>query len=54
MKETLRLLRQIQADKLRFGTHPCCAMLITGPHSMDCPETHDMVAYYTWPNLEDT
>lgn len=40
MPETAKLLAQLNAKKKRFGTHPCCNMLITGPHSMECPVEH--------------
>lgn len=40
MDQTAKLLARLQEDKKRFGVHPCCARLITGPHSSECPVEH--------------
>lgn len=38
MTETARrLLRELALAKKKHGIHPCCAWLITGPHSSECP-----------------
>jgi hypothetical protein len=34
--QTAKLLALLAADKKRLGVHPCCAKLITGPHSGEC------------------
>jgi hypothetical protein len=33
---TIKLLKQIAADKERYGVHPCCWKVANGPHSYEC------------------
>jgi hypothetical protein len=49
------LLAQLNRDKKRYGVHPCCAKLITGPHSIDCPVMHPVTEHCAlWPGEDES